>query len=64
MRCCCCDKNLSDWESTARHAETGLFLDTCKKCLEETDIPVFGRKDLDPNYEEEDDFPDTRPMEF
>lgn len=65
MRCQCCDKNLSDYESTARHTETGKFLDMCLKCLKEIEIPVQGRKDLSPEYDEgDDDFPDTRPMEF
>ena len=46
MRCGCCNKSLSDYESTLRHAETKEFLDTCTKCLEETGIPIKGRKDL------------------
>jgi hypothetical protein len=46
MRCDCCGRNLSDYESTLRHAETKVFLDTCLKCLEDLDIPVKGRKDL------------------
>jgi len=65
MRCSCCQRNLSDWESTARHAETHEFLDTCTKCLEGTGIPVVGRKDLDPfEASYEDDFEDTIPAEF
>lgn len=46
MRCQCCDRNLSDYESTARHAETGSFLDTCMRCLDGSGVPVNGRKDL------------------
>lgn len=46
MRCCCCDRNLSDYESTLRHKVTNLFLDTCSKCLDDSGIPVRGRKDL------------------
>jgi len=38
MRCQCCNKNLSDYESTLRHPVTGEFLDICKKCL--VDIPI------------------------
>lgn len=46
MRCSCCNRNLNDYESTLRHAETGAFLDTCLKCLEGTNIPTIGRDDL------------------
>lgn len=38
MRCCCCNKNLSDKESTMKHPITGEYLDTCRKCLQ--DIPI------------------------
>lgn len=48
MRCQCCNKNLSDYESTARHAVTGKFLDTCRKCLKDIPVPVRGREDLNP----------------
>ena len=38
MRCYCCDRNLSDYESTLRHPMTLEFLDICTKCLQ--DIPI------------------------
>ena len=38
MRCYCCNRNLSDYESTLRHPVTLEFLDTCVKCLK--DIPI------------------------
>lgn len=58
MRCICCDRNLSDYESTLRHAETLEFLDTCNKCLQGLYIPTIGRDDLDRciNYEGEEEF--------
>ncbi len=59
MKCTCCDKNLSDYESTLRHAETGEFLDTCLKCLKGLGIPTKGRDDLsrkEPIEEEKEDF--------
>lgn len=46
MRCQCCNRNLSDYESTLRHAITNQFVDMCNKCLKEVDIPVRGRPDL------------------
>jgi hypothetical protein len=55
MRCVVCNKNLSDWESTARHAITGEFLDTCRKCLKDIPIPVRGREDLNPFETMEED---------
>lgn len=41
MRCYCCDRNLSDYESTLRSAISGQFLDTCKRCLQDLDIPLL-----------------------
>jgi hypothetical protein len=35
MKCICCNKSLSDYEATLRHAETREFLDTCAECLSE-----------------------------
>jgi hypothetical protein len=55
MRCVCCNRNLSDYESTLRHAKTGEFLDTCRKCLADIPIPVKGRRDLNPTETMEDD---------
>ncbi len=50
MRCSCCDKKLSDYETTLKHAMTGAYLDTCMDCLSEiasdVPMPVKGRKDL------------------
>lgn len=57
MRCKCCNKNLNDWESTAKHAETGEYLDTCRNCLVDLGIPIAGRNDLNPDeemYEEQE----------
>jgi hypothetical protein len=54
MRCCCCDRNLSDFESTLRHAITGEFLDTCNRCLAGLGIPSVGREDLD-NFPPDDE---------
>jgi hypothetical protein len=54
MRCLCCNRNLSDYESTLRHPETLAFLDICKVCLKEIPItPVeSGRYEQDVGYEE------------
>jgi len=46
MRCDCCNKKLSPYESTLRHAESRAFLDTCLSCLDGLGIPYVGRSDL------------------
>ena len=57
MRCECCNKNLNDWESTAKHTVSGEYLNTCRACLSGLGIPIEGRRDLDPAeeiYEEQE----------
>lgn len=54
-RCICCDKRLNDYELTAKHAETGEYLDTCMKCLSGLGIPIDGREDLNKKDIPEDD---------
>lgn len=68
MRCQCCNRNLNDYESTLRHAETHEFLDTCMKCLDGLNVPYIGREDLskysyDPDVEEEEQEDDRKPTE-
>lgn len=38
MRCQCCNKALSDYESVLKHPLTKEYLDICLVCL--TDIPI------------------------
>jgi len=54
MRCYCCDCSLSDYESTLRSASTGEYLDTCRKCLRDLDIPTLPnpRDPYDTSHEE------------
>ncbi len=55
MRCSCCNRKLSDYETTLKHAITGVYLDTCVDCLSEiaqdAPMPVKGRKDLIANMD-------------
>lgn len=37
-RCLCCNKNLSDFESTRKNAVTGKYLDMCNTCFKESGI--------------------------
>jgi hypothetical protein len=48
MRCQNCDRLLSDYEATRKHAITFKFLDLCKVCFEDvkTIIPTIDRKEL------------------
>ncbi len=46
MKCICCDKKLSDFEATRKHAVTGAYLDMCNRCLQGLDIPTKDRIDL------------------
>ena len=50
MRCSCCNKRLSDYETTLKHGVTGEYLDTCMDCLSDiahdVPLPVKARKDL------------------
>ncbi len=58
MRCSCCNRLLSDYESTLRHAVTNEFMETCNKCLDGLNIPTRGRPDLNPFESVEDDYTD------
>lgn len=55
MRCSCCNKRLSDYETTLKHGVTGAYLDTCLDCLSEiahdVPMPVKARKDLIPDMD-------------
>lgn len=50
MRCSVCNRILSDYETTLKHAVTDEYMDTCIDCLSEiaqdVPMPVKGRKDL------------------
>lgn len=73
IRCECCDKNLSDYESTLRLVSTGDFADTCLKCLKGLSIDVVGKQSLKKKFEEvpdeedcyiNEDFTDIINMDF
>lgn len=53
MRCYCCDKNLSDYESTLRSKANGDYLDTCLKCLQGLQIEFVGNQALKRKFEED-----------
>jgi hypothetical protein len=48
MHCVNCDRLLSDYEATRKHAITFKFLDLCKVCFDDvkTIIPTIDRKEL------------------
>jgi hypothetical protein len=67
VRCYSCNRNLSDFESTLRSATTGEYLDMCKKCLQDLNIPTLKNvnhsaevpapdEDFEDNEDEYDEF--------
>lgn len=68
MRCICCDKRLSDYESTLKHAVTGAYFDTCLDCLSEiandVPMPVQARKDLVPHMDISDNVDELTEQEY
>lgn len=55
MRCSCCNRNLSDYESTLRSAKTNEYLDTCRSCLKDLGIETLPNK-RDPYIPAPEDF--------
>jgi hypothetical protein len=55
MRCYCCDKILSDFESTRKSVNTGDYLDMCNKCYStiKDDLNAEERYDLFDGDEDE-----------
>ena len=68
MRCGCCNKRLSDYETTLKHAVTSAYLDTCLDCLSEiahdVPMPVKARKDLIPDMDIHDDVDELTDVEY
>jgi hypothetical protein len=68
MRCGCCNKRLSDYETTLKHAETGAYLDTCMDCLSEIayDVPMLvkDRKDLIASMDNQEELDSLSDMEY
>lgn len=68
MRCSCCNKRLSDYETTLKHAVTGSYFDTCLSCLSEiahdVPMPVKARKDLIPDMDIHDDIDELTDAEY
>lgn len=70
MHCVNCDRLLSDFEATRKHAVTFQFLDLCKVCFEDvkTIIPTIDNRalmteqDLD-NDDSDDDLSTTDSLE-
>jgi hypothetical protein len=48
MHCSCCDRLLTEFESTRRNANTFQFIDLCKVCFEDVKpfVPTIDRTDL------------------
>jgi hypothetical protein len=59
MHCTCCDKELTDFEATRKHSETGEYLDMCNGCFRASGlaniIAVEERHDLQTEIEIEEE---------
>lgn len=57
MRCLSCNKQLNDYESTRKSANTGDFLDLCNGCFGTIryDVDTIERPDLFHASDDEDD---------
>ena len=59
MRCICCNKNLSDYESTRKSVKTGVYLDLCRKCNREAlEDKAEAYEDTDIDIEDNEEIPD------
>jgi hypothetical protein len=63
MRCRCCDKRLSEFESTRKSINTGEYLDMCNSCYNTISNQVlsYERYDL---YDEQDDEGSSEPLDM
>lgn len=48
MRCCSCNRNLNDFESTRKDSHGG-YPDLCNKCIKGLGIETTVRADLEPD---------------
>ena len=55
MRCCCCNKALSDYEATRKSVQTGDFLDMCNKCYGSISGEVLALERTDLRHDEDDE---------
>jgi hypothetical protein len=66
MHCVNCDRLLSDFEATRKHAVTFQFLDLCKVCFEDvkTIIPTIDNRSLmtEQDFDTDDDEADLDTM--
>ena len=65
MHCVNCDRLLTDYEATRKHAITFKFLDLCKVCFDDvkTIIPTIDRRELMTEQDlDTDDDDDDRTM--
>jgi len=60
MRCVCCNKNLSDKESTRKAVNTGEYLDMCDVCFSTVaeEFPYIEGHGKGPSGKEEDNIDD------
>lgn len=62
MRCSCCNRNLSDYESTRKSKSTGDYLDMCNKCFGTVsdDFDTIVNPDMSELDEEDDSYQEIK----
>ena len=62
MRCSCCNRNLSDYESTRKSKSTGDYLDMCNKCFGTVsdDFDIIVNPDMSELDEEDDSYQEIK----
>ena len=63
MRCYCCDKALSDFESTRKSVTSGEYLDMCNKCYSTVRDDLVSEERYDLYDGDEDQTTDTEEEE-
>lgn len=48
MKCCACDKELTDYETSRKSEETGEYIDMCLSCFKhiQDDVAAYGNPSL------------------
>jgi hypothetical protein len=50
MKCCSCDRILTDFEATRKGAMSGEYLDLCNQCIKGLGIATLDRPDLEGSF--------------
>ena len=64
MRCVCCNRPLTDYETSIKGSISGKYLDSCVKCLTGIGVQYKGNDNFKkPKIEDHEDIEDEFPVE-